>query len=190
MKTKLLFLSLIFISFLSNSQVSIQNIAPQDISEIISAKFINNNVGFITYTTKIPGQVFLSRTLNGGDNWVIMDTILGFYTETIGEFSFINKDTGFAISGNTYRRTFDGGTKWDSIQMTDSFYISLDIEDLQPNIFYNKYQNKTKDIYVRGSCLNSGKYQTLKSLDYNNHWILIDTGLYSVQFIDSLNAIG
>lgn len=83
------------------------------IGSLRDIKFFNYNTGFVSggYYSSYYGKG-LAKTINGGENWQILDTSSYYH-----DISFINPSTGWSIIGtnmglNTIKKTTNGGINW------------------------------------------------------------------------------
>ena len=90
---------------------------------ITRLEFVNATMGFGVCKY---GTFF--KTTNGGQNWIIYNTIWSGQTWSM---DFIDENTGFA-GGNQTRKTTNGGTNWEAINF-GQYYYSSDIQFVNHN---------------------------------------------------------
>ncbi len=73
-------------------------------------------------------QSRLLRSTNGGTNWYEIDVNL---TYGIGDFYFLNMNTGFLCDYNTLKKTTNAGQNWINVTLDTSVYINS-IEFINP----------------------------------------------------------
>jgi len=147
--------------------------------DFFSISFINKDTGWVAggignlYST-YGNKGILLKTINGGNNWIVDST----YNKTIASVFFIDNDTGYICTNNSYnsvlKKTTNGGISY-SILINDS-----SVAEFHKDIFFPT--NKTGYFFKSG--INGGIYKTC---DYGNSWnkILSQWGVKSLFVFDT-----
>jgi len=85
--------------------------------QFYSLAFLDSLNGFVSGKLNSSGAGIIFKTSNGGFNWTIINT----NTESLKRISFINYNTGYAISNNKVYITTSSGINW-TRQLCDTFY--------------------------------------------------------------------
>lgn len=111
---------------------------------ILSLHFPSPNVGYATLDNQDDRVL---KTVDGGSTWnSIPLNATGLYT--YHKVFFLNEDSGFVVSNNTYiQKTINGGASWSTLtyqtaSMNDIFFLTIDTGFL---VCGNGYIDKTVD---------------------------------------------
>ena len=150
--------------------------------------FINENTGYVGWymsTASYWGSLGISKTVNGGLNWITQHEELAYHGICkIYDVFFPSINTGFAVGYNytAYKlfKTYNGGTNWiaDPFAETYSVYFA--------NVFtgwicgkdgiIEKTTNSGQSWFILPTQFSSN-YNSVYFVDYNTGWIAGDNGI-------------
>jgi len=91
--------------------------------------FLNQNIGWITYWSKI-NEYFIYKTTNGGENWTFQKAL---QDSGMNALYFINENLGFAVGWDgIILKTTNGGQDWetniiDTVNFNDVVFINENV---------------------------------------------------------------
>ncbi len=112
MKSATIFISILLVNLISSKAQTDWQVLNQTttMSTFVASSFINDNEGWLA-----DDKAILCHTKDGGQTWDTTSTNNYFL-----KLDFINAFNGFAIAGDAFQKTTDGGHTWQSLNMPGS----------------------------------------------------------------------
>lgn len=148
---------------------------------IVDIHFINKNLGWaLTYPDTPPFGTTLLKTTNGGDDWVVIDSL--FQMKFMSCIYFATEQLGW-IGGSGIYKTTDGGNNWFETILDSSAFQNYPVFDF--NFFNNDFG------YACGGRVDVAGV-IWKTTNGGDSWSSIGLSpdqIFDVYVYDSLNAI-
>lgn len=148
---------------------------------IVDIHFINKNLGWaLTYPDSPPFGTTLLKTTNGGDDWVVIDSL--FQIKFMSCIYFADEQLGW-IGGSGIYKTIDGGLSWQKCSLDSTGFENYPVYDFN---FYNKNFG-----YACGGRVDVAGV-IWKTTNAGESWSSVGLSpdqIFDVYIFDSLNAV-